>query len=127
MDVVRWKLQDMLTNEVHTVELNPNEMGGYLFPKSFEFGVFGGGRVRGMRAPRQPLEWTFGGVVRTETHHDSLINWHDRAGKVQVTDHLGRTFEVMIRSLEMKDRRPAGNDTWRFQYVFNCLLLRRTA
>jgi hypothetical protein len=125
MDVVRWKFQDVLTNEVYTVEINPNQMGGYVLPKRFEFATYGGARVRGVRSPAQPLEWTFGGVVRTETHHDSLIDWQRRSGKVRITDHLGRTFEAMIRSLDMKDRKPAGDDTWRFEYTFNCLLLRR--
>jgi hypothetical protein len=125
MDVVRWRLQDMLTNEVHTVELNPNQMGGYLFPKSYDFAVYGGGRMRGVRAPSTPVEWTFGGVVRTESHHDSLITWERKPGKVRVYDHLGRTFEVMIRSLDMRDRRPSSGSTWRFEYTFNCLLLRR--
>jgi hypothetical protein len=124
MDVVRWRFQDMLTNEIHTVELNPNQMSGYLFPKSFEWA--GGSRKQGVRVPRQPLDWTFGGVVRTEGHHDSLIDWQRRAGKVRITDHLGRTFEAMIRSLDMRDRKPAGDNTWRFEYTFNCLLLRRT-
>lgn len=125
MAVIRWRLQEMETGEAYTVEINPNQMGNYVFPKSFEFALYGGSRVRGIRSAREPMEWTFGGVVRAKTHHDALIHWEKKPGKVRITDHLGRTFEVMIRSLDMKDRRPSGDDTWRFQYTFNCLLLRR--
>lgn len=125
MNVVRWRFQDMLTNEVHTVEINPNQMGNFVFPKAFDFGSYAGGRMLGVRQNRQPLDWPFSGVVRTETHHDALIDWQRRPGKVRITDHLGRTFEAMIQSLDLKDRRPTGDNTWRFTYTFNCLLLRR--
>lgn len=123
--VIRWQLRDMLTNEKHTVEINPNEMGSYIHDKSFDFAKYKSRRVVGVRAPRQPIEWTFGGIVFRKDHHDSLVDWHDRSGKVRVTDHLGRTFEVMIKSLEMLDRRQTGSNAWRFKYRFNCLLLRR--
>lgn len=122
MNVVRWKFLDVRTNEEHTVELNPNTASSYRFDNQFDFAG-----NRGVRGRRNPVEWTFGGVVRKQGHHDSLIDWQRHPGKVRVTDHLGRTFEVMIRSLDMRDRRPAGDDTWRFEYTFNCLLLRRVA
>lgn len=124
---VRWQFEDMLTSEVYTVELNPKEADTFRFAKSFEFSLEGGDRVRSMRQPRQPISWNFGGVVRSETHHDALISWQKRPGKVRVTDHLGRTFEVMMQGLDLQDRRPAGNDTWRFRYTFSCLILRRIA
>lgn len=127
VDVKRWKFQDMETGEVHTVELNPNQMSGYLREKSYDFASYNATRVRGVRSNPKPVDLSFGGVVRQESHHDSLIGWQRRPGKVRVTDHLDRTFEVMISSLEMVDRRPAGDNTWRFRYTFSCLLLRRIA
>jgi hypothetical protein len=126
-DVVRWVFQDMETNETYRVEINPNEMSGYVFPKSFNFARYGSGRLRGVQGRREPLDLTFGGVVRTKTHHDRLLEWQRKPGKVRVTDHLGRTFEMMIKSVDMIDRRPTGSTTWRFRYTFNCLLLRRVA
>lgn len=137
-NVVRWRFKDMRTDEIYTVEINPNEMGSYGFSRVIDFALHSRddshhsestrqARVLGVKAPRQPVDWTFGGVVRSETHHDKLIDWQKRPGKVRVTDHLGRTFEVMMKSLDMTDRRPAGDDTWRFRYTFNCLLLRRVA
>ncbi len=126
-NVVRWKFKDMRTNEVYTVEINPNEMSGFRFPREIDFAPYRSSYrgVVGVKAPRRPVDWSFGGVVRSETHHDKLIDWQKRPGKVRITDHLGRVFEVMIRSLDMVDRRPAGEDTWRFRYTFSCLLLRR--
>lgn len=137
-NVVRWQLKDMRTDEVHTVEINPNEMGSYLHDKAFDFAPYRlhsprssaprrSARVVGVRAPRQPVDWTFGGIVFTKSHHDALMDWYDRPGKVRVTDHLGRTFEVMMRSLEMLDRRQTPSNAWKFKYTFNCLLLRRVA
>lgn len=124
-DVVRWQLKDMRTNQTHTLEVNPNEAGNYIHGKRFDFAGYKGSRVVGVRAPRDPFDWKFAGVVFSKTHHDALVDWHDRPGKVRVTDHLGRTFEVMMRSLEMIERLPTGGNAWRFKYAFNCLLLRR--
>jgi len=124
-NVVRWIFQDLETNETYQVELNPNEMSSYMFSKGFDFAHYGTGRVRGVQSRREPVDLTFGGVVRTKSHHDALIEWQQKPGKVRVTDHLGRTFEMMIRSLDMLDRRPTGTNSWRFRYTFNCLLLRR--
>ena len=125
MAVLRWVFQDVDSGERYTVEINPNQMSGYHLEKSFDWASHAGGRMRGVKADATPKEYSFGGVVRRKSHHDALVGWQKHPGKVRVYDHLGRTFEVMIKSLDMTDRRPVGDDTWRFQYTFNCLLLRR--
>lgn len=125
MNVVRWKLQSLETGEIYTVEINPNQASSYIFAKSFEFAKHDDARMRGVQASRAPQDWSFGGVVRSKSYHDALIGWERRPGKIRVTDHLGRTFEVMVRSLDLLDRRPSGDDTWRFTYTFNFLMLRR--
>lgn len=125
MPFLRWQFQDMNTYEIYIVELNPKQASSHRLAKAFDSARHGGQRMRMTKTASQPTDWTFGGVVRSHTHHDALIDWQKRPGKVRVTDHLGRTFEVMMRSLEMTDRRPAGDNTWRFEYTFNCLLLRR--
>ena len=127
MDVVRWKFLEVETSLEYTVEINPNKMSSYRFSREYDWARHDQARMRGVRSNRQPKDWTFGGVVRTETHHDALIEWQRKPGKVRVTDHLGRVFEVMMRSVDMIDRRPSGDNTWRFEYQFNCLLLRRIA
>lgn len=127
-DVVRWRFQDLRTNEVHTVQLNPNKMAGLNFSRSLEWGSrTTDGRPTGLMSSRDPQSFSFGGVVRTQSHHDSLIDWQKRPGKVRVTDHLGRVFDVMIRSLDLTDRTLTASNRWRFSYQFDCLLLRRIA
>lgn len=127
-NVVRWTFQDLSTNEVHTVELNPNQMTGLTFSRQFQsWGRLADGRAVGTMTNREPAQFQFGGVVRQKEHHDSLIDWQKRPGRVRVTDHLGRVFDVMIRSLDLTDRTLTANNRWRFRYQFNCLLLRRVA
>ena len=130
-NVVRWQFRDMRNDDTYTVEINPNTMAGYRFGRDIGFAPYhhdsSYSGVVGVKRPRQPVDWSFGGVVRSKTHHDKLIDWQKRPGKLRITDHLGRTFEVMVRSLQMLDRRPTGDNTWRFEYSFNCLLLRRIA
>lgn len=124
-DVVRWIFEEVETSETYTVEINPNEASSHRFGRELLPAPRGGGRTLAFQTARQPLDWTFSGVVRAESHHDELIEWQKKPGKVRVTDHLGRTFEVMMRAVDMIDRRPSGDNTWRFQYNFSCLLLRR--
>lgn len=127
-NVVRWQFQDLRTNEVHTVALNPNKMSGLTFGRSIEWGSgTADGRPVGLMSSPDPTPFSFSGIVRTKTHHDTLVDWQKRPGKVRVTDHLGRAFEVMIRSLDMTDRTQTATNAWRMSYQFDCLLLRRIA
>jgi len=127
VSVVRWQLEEMATSTVHTVEVNPNQMSGYLPDKSFTFSsrVDAAGRVAGVRGKTRPAGFTFEGVIFTETHHDALLEWAGKAGKIRITDHLGRVFEVMTQGVKLVERKPTPLRAWRFTYVFDCMLLRR--
>lgn len=129
MSVVRWIFQEVSTGTTHTVEINPNKASSPMLPKTLTFSsrLDSAGRIAGVSEKVRPKDWTFEGVIFTQTHHDALIEWAKKPGKVRITDHLGRTFEVMMQKIQVTDRRPTPLNDWRFTYSFACLVLRRIA
>lgn len=125
MTVVRWILEDPLLDETYEMHLNPNEATNFRKSKALEHAVGLQGRVSSKAAPPRPVDWEFGGVIRTEAHHDELIRWQKKPNKLRVTDHVGRTFEIMLRAIEIKDRTPTPTTPWRFTYTMRTMLLRR--
>lgn len=111
--------------------LNPNSMTSVTFDKQLD--TFVGGvhntltEVRTIQSAAPAKDWSFGGVIRTKAHYDGLVYWAKKSGKVRVTDHLGRTFEVLIRQFDPEDRKPTGTVAWRLQYTMKTLLLRRVS
>ena len=127
MSVVRWRLEEMATGETYTVEFNPNTATTHRGPRNIEFTPGLDGVPRGIKTPSEPTPWTRGGVVMTKAHHDALERWGKKKGKVRVSDHAGRTFEVMMKGARITDRRQTASNPWRFTYEMDCLILRRVA
>lgn len=135
MSVVRWSLVDPVTGERWTLPVNPNTASSPLpgrknisTAQGANLDAGGIHRTRVFQAPSAPTEWEFGGVVLSKAQHDALAKWSEKSNEVRVSDHLGRTFEVIIRQLEVVDRRPlAGRTKYRMTYTMRALVLRRMA
>lgn len=125
---MRWTLTDPATAETWTMPINPDSMTSPHPPKdfaSFAKGIKGGhNRSRSFMVPASPVEWTWEGAIRTPEHHDALEAW-SKKGTVRVTDHLGRTWEVVMQRFEPSDRRPTPNTPWRMRYSMTALILRQ--
>ena len=78
----------------------------------------------GMDKAIGPVEWTFGGVLLTKDHYDSLLEWTKKLTVVRITDHLLRTFEVIITRFDPVERLPTATRAWRADYTMTCLLLK---
>lgn len=125
--VVRWTFTDTTTDEKVVLPINPNEASPPSSARTFQWAWGsrqGLNRVRGISRPTPPTEWTFGGVIRTKEHYDLLLEWSKRDSIVHVTDHLERTFEIMIKGFEPTERLPTGSTPWRATYTMTCLLLK---
>lgn len=125
----RWVFTEVDGGAAYTVPINPDKMSSPFHEREFQHAY--GGRRNGERpfhtvesSPR-PKEWTFEGVIRTQAHHDALELWSRKPGLVRITDHLGRTFEVLLTSFEPTDRRPNARTSWRLRYVMKALVLRQ--
>ncbi len=129
--VHRWHFQNPVTGEDWSHPINPNAMTSPHRPRevvttagagphgSFESGLLT--RV----PPPQPKQWEFSGVIRTESHYQDLDRWAHMETPIYITDHLDRTWEVVIETFVPEDRQPTYRVPWRYRYTMRCLLMRR--
>lgn len=127
----RWVLSDPATAETWTMPINPDSMtspwqgktlknasanrAGLHRPRTF------------MSTPSTPVTWEWSGVIRSKQHHDDLLYWAQKDYEVQVTDHLGRTWEVAMNQFIPEDRKPMANVPWRLRYTMKVFILRRVS
>lgn len=127
---MRWTLSDPATSETWAMPINPDAMTSPFPGKSI---VTAYGSRRGRRRPRTVMtpppivEWEWEGVIRTEAHYDQLHTWATKGREVHVTDHLGRTWEVLLQAFIPEDRKPTPQTPWRMRYSMRSLILRRVA
>lgn len=142
--VVRWTFFDVETSESVVLPLNPNEMSSPTFQRSTKSawtsrfsarGTAGGGNGaepdngRGRprlfdSGPSSPTDFTFSGIIQSEAHYELLLEWAKRCNLLRVTDHLGRTFEMIIQRFEPVEQRPTATNLWKMHYTMSCLLLK---
>lgn len=126
--VVRWTFVDPETSETWTVPVNPNHMSSVESTRNIKT-AYGSrrlqNRIRTIVRPPSITEMTFGGVIYTEDHYETLVSWSKKTGPIRITDHLGRTFEVIMKAFDPKDRRPKPGREWRLTYEMHALVLGR--
>lgn len=111
----RWVFNDAVAVEAYTVPINPNAMTSP-FGKTQKETLPASpvdGRVRAL-SRRQPIEWQFSGVIRTQAHYDALLRWVTKPNPVEITDHLGRTFTVLLTAFEPEDQRVKLATKWTY-------------
>lgn len=125
--ITRWRLEDRKTGESVTLPYNPNKMDSPYIGKTFNsFGTgstWGAERLRLIQTPTPAKDWSFGGVILAKAHYDLLLAWQVRRANVRVTDHLGRSFSVIISKFDPIERLPTATKPWRADYTMNCLIL----
>lgn len=124
---IRWKFRDTVTGEVYTVPINPDSMSSVDGKKAVRHGRGRkqDSRVNTILSAPPPQAWEFGGAIRTKAHYDALENWAERPNAVEITDHLGRTFRVVITDFLPVDRNPTPLTPWRLRYTVKTNILKR--
>lgn len=133
--IQRWIFHDPDTDETWTVPINPNSMTDpENRTRDFQFGVRSRSAnipapaaIRGIENPLPIIEWEFGGVIHTQVHHDTLEYWSRKPGEIEITDHFGRTWVVLMKTFEPTERRPTPSKPWRFSYEMHADVLERVA
>lgn len=125
MAVQRWQFRDMTTGEAYTVPLNPNEMTSPYPAREFSYkgttaGPKGGQAVT-YEAWSGVQDWQFGGAILDEDHFLGLLKWAYCPHKVQITDHLGRTFVVVFKQLDATPKR-SYQRKWHQTYTMHALV-----
>lgn len=123
----RWTLKDTVTNDVFSMPINPDSMTSPEPDRNLTFGASGfrNDRVRTYAVAPDAKEWQWGGVMRDKAHHDALHDYASRKVPVEVTDHLGRTYRVVITQFDVTDRRPTKTVNWRLRYQMTVRIIRR--
>lgn len=126
MSTVRWVLRDLGTNETWTMPINPDSIQPIpVVQRSaiYAKGHPGGSRTRIYLGAQAAKDWGWGGVIRSEEHYNALATWANKDARVEVTDHRGKKFTVVITDFDPSDRKPTPRVTWRLRYQMKVILL----
>ena len=116
---------DVRTGEKVLLPYNPNTMDSPTTPREMTFAWNAGGRISSLdRGALSPTQWSFGGVILEKYQYGLLLSWAERNHVLRVTDHLGRTFEIIIEKFDPIERLPTPRRQWRADYTMTCLLLK---
>lgn len=135
----RWRFHDSHDGDSWEMPMNPKEMTSPHAGREFKYahGVRGGiRRMRVFESPHQPVLWEFSGVTYTKQHYEKLLAWTKKDHPVEITDHLDRTFRVVMQDFVPADRRNGrppksfsldDDQRWRNTYTIKALILRRVS
>jgi len=121
---VPWKFRDTQTNEEYTFPVNPYELNPPFDEKQIDEHPVLDNRTT--VEPRKPKEWNFTGHVYSQAQYDAIVDWWTRDTVIEVSDHLGRTFEVVPLSIDVTEKRSRKLE-WYFVYTLGGMLLKDAA
>lgn len=132
IEVVRWTLREGASGPTVALPFNPNTMSSPTLGRRMSYAsgsrAADAEQMRGFEmAPDGPASWTWGGVILTKAHYDLLLEWAKKSLVLRVTDHLDRTFEVIIEKYDPVERLPTPRRAWRADYTMTCMLLKEIA
>lgn len=122
--VQRWTLHDPVLHETYEFPLNPRSMGSIHRPRNITArtttAVDGQSLVTEGNAP--PHTWTFEGAILTPEHYADLLTWSQKPYRVTLTDHFGRSFDVVLQNFDTTPKRAVGR-YWRHEYTMTGLIV----
>lgn len=118
MAVVKWTMSDGVTTM--TFEYNPFTMDSPHEEKNIQV-LTARNLTVGMPSPA--TQWTFEGNVYNNTEYNKLVSWHEKDEILELTDHLGRTWNVISENLAITDRRNSAKNSTRYSYKWTVLNL----
>lgn len=124
--VTRWVFYDPALNETWQVPRNPDAMTSPYPERKFVYNSTTAGANGGVsvvyEAHADPAQWQFSGKLKTQDHFNQLMKWRRKNNRVQVTDHLGRTFFITINKMDMVPVRvnPYAGEFWTHAYTATC-------
>lgn len=134
---MKWRFDDPTTADSYTFAINPNVMTTPHQLDSLEPGARSAvvpmesnvraGVARVLQGKRQPLEWSFSGVIREKAQYNAFYQWSRKRTRIQVTDHFGRTWEIRITEFQATEARPSARLKFKFDYTIKAILFRRVA
>jgi hypothetical protein len=124
MLVQRWSLLDPVTYDSHTFELNPYEGGSFTRKKktaTLKTAASDGKNIM-FEGRQEPQQTTFTGILYSEEEMQAWREWSNKRYQVQLTDDLGRSFSIYIKSLSF-DRVRSAVHPWKHKYTVEAMIL----
>lgn len=112
---VRWTLTDGATT--YTFKVNPYEMTSTspTYTKDSSPSPVRGNPMS-MSSKPTPTDWSFTGKAYNQQQYDDLLTWYEIERPLVLTDHLGRSWNVLLYSFGPKDvRRPGTTTKWQYE------------
>lgn len=124
----RWVMVDVDNpGESYVFPWNPNSMTKPFNGKNLVTSPNTLWGARTFKAPTQPQEWSFTGVLKDQAMHDALKLWADKTSLTLLKDHLGRELVVLFTQFDFTERRPSYRRAWKGTYTMKGLLFQHAA
>lgn len=124
MPVVRWTFYDPILLETWTFDINPNTGGSPSFEKkiNYESTTAPDGKTLIYEGTDevQTIEWS--GVILSQGHYETYIDWWQKRRQILLTDDLGRQFWIYIKTFTPKRVRSALYP-WKHDYDVRAVIL----
>lgn len=134
MTTQRWTLVDTEAATQWEFPRNPNKMtsphgprNSVIFSRAYGTDAGNGGISRVIAFRQQPYEWTFSGDIRTQQHYEDFVAWTANPNRLNLTDHLGRTWQIRIDSVDVTEQRQTARSAWRYEYTVKAIIYGRVA
>lgn len=121
---VAWILEDLVTSETYSWEINPKDL---TLPRrksmSYMATAAPGGRVVAYEGRDEPRKMSYSGTILTEEQYDNLTSWFEKRNLLKLTDDLGREYGVYVTSFEVQRSFHSAQFPWRHNYSGEMLLI----
>jgi hypothetical protein len=122
--VVRWTLEDPVTNELYEFAMNPSEGGTPNIEKTLsnKSTCAPGGAAIAFQGRNQVQEQEFKGTLLEQVDIEAINYWVNKTNQVYLTDDLGRTLVVYLESVEWTRVR-AALYPWKHTYTVKYMII----
>ena len=122
--VTRWVFYDPVTLDSYTVPINPNDDGTPGLSKNMRYLNTAGpdGSVLAFEGRDNPKETQVKGIILDEAHLDALEEWSNKRYQVQITDDLGRVYQIYITDFAPRRVR-ARSHPYKHEYTLSFVIV----
>lgn len=122
--VVKWEFLDPTDSSTGQFEINPSEGGSPPYSKNMtgQSTVAAGGKTIIFEGAFNVPEISFSGTILSESQYGDMVHWFNLKHPIQVTDDLGRVFQIYITKFEPKRVR-AQSYPWKHTYSCTAILM----
>ncbi len=107
MPVIRWTLTDPTDSSTYQFAINPSSGGSPQYEKTIttENTTAPGGNVLLFEGSDVPRTTSISGTILSLAHYQAMVTWYQKRHPVVMTDDLGRSLTIYIKSFKPQRKR----------------------